>query len=737
MRTCYDWNAGWRFATCEAWPDPATAIKGTPVTLPHTWYRDGAYYRGNAIYQKTFALPQATGRHVFLRFHGVDKVCTVYLNGQKIGHHAGGYTIFAVELTNALHTDGANLLTVQVNNEVGETVSPLSGDFTIFGGIHRKVELILTGEVHFPVCYYGTAGVLARARVEDGTGVLTVSVPGGEALPTGVQLHVALMNPDGTRRVEATGAPDSPLRLDVAEPQRWNGRSDPALYTLRAELLDNGAMQDAVTLRTGFRAYHVDPDKGFFLNGAHLKLRGVAKHQDTAGVYSAASEEHWQTDLALITEMGANAVRLSHYPHPQRVYELCDEQGLVVWAEIPMLKMTLDDDLLHNAEDQLREMILQNLHHPSICFWGLQNEVAIFGDKPYMAEQVARLNELAHALDPDRLTASANLNAVACDSALNRITDVTAYNVYYGWYYGKMPDHAAFLDEFHRVNPKMPLGISEYGADCNPVFHADAPRVNDYSEEFQALYHETVYPYMAQRDFVWGSFVWNMFDFVSAIRNAGGVQARNIKGLVTFDRATRKDAFYYYKALWSSEPFVHIAGRRYVNRPGDRMTVKVYSNQAKVTLTANGETRTAPVENGSARFENVPLHPGENAVQAASGPCTDAATFVRVETPDPAYVFVDQNPGLNVRNWFEDEAEEARLFPEDAYSLRDKLSTLLANSQVMALVDRTQPVIGKLMREAPDTFRLEQVIQHEKPDVPEQEIKALNQALTAIPKTNR
>lgn len=737
MRTCYDWNAGWRFATCETWPDPAATIEGAPVTLPHTWYQDGTYYRGNAVYQKTFALPQAAGKHVFLRFHGVDKVCAVYLNGQEIGRHAGGYTVFAVELTAALRTDGANLLTVQVNNEVGETVSPLSGDFTIFGGIHRKVELILTDAVHFPVCYYGTVGVLARARIESEVGVLDVEVPGGEALPAAVQWRAVLLDPSGQPCAEATSTPDSSLRLVVAEPQLWNGRSAPALYTLRAELLDNGDVQDAITLRTGFRAYYVDPDKGFFLNGAHLKLRGVAKHQDTAGVYSAASEEHWQTDLALITEMGANAVRLSHYPHPQRVYELCDEQGLVVWAEIPMLKMTLDDDLLRNAEDQLREMILQNLHHPSICFWGLQNEVAIFGDKPYMAERVAKLNKLAHMLDPDRLTASANLNSVTCDSALNRITDVTAYNVYYGWYYGEMPDHAAFLDEFHRVNPKMPLGISEYGADCNPAFHADAPRVNDYSEEFQALYHETVYPYMAQRDFVWGSFVWNMFDFVSAIRNAGGVQARNIKGLVTFDRATRKDAFYYYKAMWSIEPFVHIAGRRYVNRPGERMTVKVYSNQAAVTLKINGETRIASVQNGSARFENVPLHPGENSVQAEAGSCTDAVTFVRVETPDPAYVFVDQNPGLNVRNWFEDKAEEARLFPEDAYSLRDKLSTLLANSQVMALVDSTQPAIAKLMREAPDTFRLEQVIQHEKPDVPEEEIKVLNQALTAIPKANR
>lgn len=735
MRTVTDWNENWRFCKCpDVLPDPALPLEGEAVTLPHTWYTDDDYYRGNAVYQKQFFLTPAQDRQVFVRFHGVDKTCEVYLNGRKIGGHRGGYTIFALELTDDLATDGNNLLTVQVNNEVGETVSPLSGDFASFGGIHRKVELICTGVVHFPVCYQGTAGVLLRTRVEENTGVLTAEIPGGNTLPADVQVCYTLCDPDGTEVLRQTLSPAGTAHLELGTPRLWNGRKDPALYQVTAELVRQGKTLDAVALTVGFRRYSVDPDKGFFLNGEHLKLRGVAKHQDTAEVFSAAGEDNWRTDIDLITEMGANAVRLSHYPHPQRVYELCDERGLAVWAEIPLLKLTLNEELLQNAADQLTEMILQNLHHPSIFFWGLQNEIAIFGDKPYMAERVGRLNELAHRLDPDRLTSSANLNAVACDSALNRVTDVTAYNVYFGWYYGKMPDHAKFLDEFHRVNPAMPLAISEYGADCNPAFHSDTPRVNDYTEEFQALYHETVYPYMAQRDFVWGSFVWNMFDFVSAIRNAGGVKFRNIKGLVTFDRKTRKDAFYYYKALWSEEPFVHIAQRRYVNRAAETMTVKVYSNQPQVTLTVNGESRTAPVENGSARFAGVPLQNGENQVTAEAGASTDSTVFCRVEEPDASYVYVDQDPGLNVRNWFVDEAEEARLFPDDAYSLRDRLSTLLANPQVAATVDTMQPVIGKLMHEAPDTFTLEQVIHHEKPDVAEEDIKALNQALIAIPK---
>ena len=736
MRSCTPFHENWFFQKCPAaLPDPAAWAGGAAVTLPHTWYADGDYYRGDALYQKKFTLPLKAGQHAFLRFHGVDKVCHVYLNGRKIGAHAGAYTVFAVELTGALQP-GENLLSVAVNNETGETVSPLSGDFTCFGGIHRKVELIVTGEAHFPLLYWGAPGVELRAQMQGETGVLLAAVPASESepLPAGLTVRYTVADNAGQAVAAADAAPGETARLELPAAHRWDGLRDPYLYTVTAELCRGGDVLDAVALRTGFRTVRLDAEKGFFLNGEHLKLRGVAKHQDTAGVFSAAGEEHWRQDIDLICEVGANAVRLSHYPHPQPVYDLCDERGLVVWAEIPVLKLTPDDALLQNAQNQLREMIYQNLHHPSVCFWGVQNEIAIFGDKPYMAGRVQRLNELAHALDPDRLTVSANLNSVAPDSALNRITDATTYNLYFGWYYGKTGDLGPFLDEFHRQNPAMPLGVSEYGADANPAFHSDAPQVNDYSEEFQALYHETVYPVMAARDFVWGTFVWNMFDFVSAIRNAGGVRARNIKGLVTFDRATCKDAFYYYKAIWSAEPFVHIAARRYRNRAAEAIDVKVYTNQKTVSLTAAGITRTAPVQNGSAVFTGLPLAMGDNCLTARAGTCTDEVVFTRAEQPDPSYVFVDENPGLNVRNWFLDEAEEARLFPADAYSVRDKLSALLACPEVLPLVETMQPKIAKLMREAPDTFTLEQVIKHEKPDVPDEEIKQLNIALTRIPK---
>lgn len=734
MREILNWNEGWLFAKCErAAVDPAAPVSGEGVTLPHTWYADGDYYQGDAVYQKRFSLPLREGRHAFLRFDGVDKTCEVFLNSARVGAHEGGYTRFAVELTEALR-EGENLLTVFVNNAKGETVSPLSGDFTIFGGLYRKVELLVTEEAYFDPCFFGTEGVLFRSAVSDGVGSVAAEPHLGGALSDALHLRYTLRAPSGELAAQAETGINETAALSVADPVLWNGKKAPALYEARAELFRGETCLDSVSLRLGFRSFCVDADKGFFLNGEHLKLHGVAKHQDTAGVFSAAGEADWQKDFALLEEIGANTVRLSHYPHAHRVYELCDEAGLVVWAEIPLLKLTMNDALLENNKQQLTEMIYQNLHHPSICFWGIQNEIAIFGEKPYMVERLGILNDLAHRLDPSRLTTSANLNSVLSDSPLNRITDVQAYNIYYGWYYGEMSDHAAFLDEFHRVNPTVPLGISEYGVDCNPRFHSAEPKVNDYSEEYQALYHETVYPYMAQRDFVWGSYIWNMFDFVSAIRNAGGVFARNIKGLVSFDRETKKDSFYYYKAQWSEKPFIHIAEKRFINRAAETMTLKVYSNLPELTLSFAGQSMSCRSDTGVFRFEGCPLSENGTEYAVTGGACEDRAVFCRVAEPDESYVFVDTNVGINVRNWFVDEAEEARLFPEDAYSLRDTMEDLLAVPEIMAVIDRMTPDIGKLMRDGIPTYSLEATIRFAKPDYTEDEIKALNEALIRFPK---
>ncbi len=736
MVTFFDWNNEWVFNKAN-WQDIdiKKAIEGEVINLPHTWYKDDDYYRGEAVYQKKFAYTKQDKERTFVKFYGVDKVCKIYLNGQLVGQHEGGYNIFVVELSKAIKA-GENLLTVLVSTDKDLQVSPISGDFAVFGGIHRKVEFISTGETCFDRTYFGTDGVIFNTKVdENGNGVLlaqtVISLGANEHKSENINIVYTILDEDKELvKTECTIDDKMAKRLELEAPILWNGLDETHLYTAAATLVADGIEVDTVEKSIGFRAISMDADKGFFLNGNHLKLHGVAKHQDTHDVFSAATMENWKEDMSLIKEIGANAVRLSHYPHPQEVYDMCDEIGFVTWAEIPMLKLTEDEHLFENAKLQLKEMILQNLHHPSICFWGIQNEIAIYGEFPYMAEKMHVLNDIVHELDDTRFSTCANLNVVHPDSTLNQVTDTTAYNIYYGWYYGEFADHGKFLDEFHRVNPDMPLAISEYGADTNTQFHSDEPKVNDYTEEYQALYHETVYPMMAERDFVWGSFVWNMFDFTSPIRQAANIKNRNIKGLVTFDRKTKKDSFYYYKAMWSKEPFVHIASKRYANRCKDNITVKVYSNQPRVILVTDLGTFEADTCNGSAIFENVPLKYGHNEIVAKAAGSIDNAIFNKQSIADESYVYVDQNPGLNVRNWFLDEKEEAELFPEGYLSVRSTINDLLACDNAISAIDKRMPDVGKAMRDMVGTFTLDRFFELAKPDYTEEEVKALNEELT-------
>ena len=737
MHKTEDWNTDWTYKRAP-WDEvnPGKILEGEKVTLPHTWYRDGEYYQGDGVYQKVFEGHFSEHERVFVRFHGVDKVCRVYLNGTLLGAHEGGYTRFAFELTN-VQKHGKNILSVFVNNEKGRTVSPLSGDFPMFGGIHRKVELITAPEVCFDAGFAGTEGVIVQTRTEGpGAGQIFAKVRLCGNVSGDYSLRFSLLDADGKCR-EVTEFPipfSDGCVLKTANPHLWDGKRDPYLYTVCAELLYKGQVADRVTQRVGFRWMKLDPDRGFFLNGNHLKLHGVAKHQDTEGVFSAATEENWKTDIALIREIGANAVRLSHYPHPDRVYDLCDEAGLLVWAEIPLLKLTDNPELQENAKQQLREMILQNMHHPSICFWGIQNEIAIFGEKPYMAHFLQTLNQLVHTLDPTRLSVSANLNSVKPGSALNRITDGTAYNLYFGWYYGSFEDHGKFLDELHRANPKMPFAVSEYGADTNLSFHSANPKVNDYTEEFQCLYHERIYPQMLSRDFIWGSFVWNMFDFCSPIRHAANIDCRNLKGLVTYDRKTKKDSFYYYKAQWAREPFVHITEKRFQNRSDEKMTVKVYSNLPEVTLQTAMGSMTVSSSTGVFLFPNVRLSLGENRIKACSGAAEDTAIFVRCAEPDRSYIYVNDRKGFSVENWFVDEQQEARIFPEGCYSVRDKIEDLLACPAAMAVIKRHMPDVAADLPETIGRFSLDSYFSHEKPQCKERDIKELNEDLTKIRK---
>ncbi len=745
MKTVLDWNQGWVFSKKSSEDvDPGILLSGAePVSVPHTWYVDGEYYQGDGIYQKVFTPDLDPGQRMFCRFYGVDKVCSVFLNGQKIGGHEGGYSIFALEMTHCVKNHEQNILTVIANNEKGDHVNPLSGDFTIFGGIIRRVEMIIAEQTCFDYTYYGTDGVLANTVIGEplgddrpSEGIVRVKsyILMPENDPGKKTIRYELWDHQGQLAGRSDGIAGEETAICIDDPVRWNGRNDPYVYTLSATLLDEGRAIDKVEKRVGFRSIRLDSEKGFFLNGDHIKLNGVAKHQDSAGVFAAAGPENWDRDMELICEIGANAVRLSHYQHPQYIYDKCDQMGLVVWAEVPVLKMTQHPELFENARHQLKELILQNMHHPSICFWGLQNEIAIFGEQPYMHENVKQLNQLAKFLDPSRFTAGANLNTVEYDSPLNKITDTTAYNIYFGWYYGEMEDYGTFLDGFHRENPEIPLAISEYGVDCNLQFHSAHPTVKDYSEEFQSVFHETVYPQMQSRDYVWGTFVWNMFDFVSGVRDEGGVKYRNNKGLVTHDRAVRKDSFYYYKALWSREPFVHIAEKRFQKRDEAHIRIKVYSNMPDVTLCFDGREQKRSSDHGVFIFDPVPLKEGDNVFAVYAGNLKDEAVFTKVDAPEKAYAYTDPNPGLNVRNWFTDEAEKEKLFPAGKYSIMDTINVLLDNNQVMKLLDSGWPKVGAYMRDTIGTFTLEQAAAHSKTICTAEELKEMNQCLTQISK---
>ena len=672
-------NAGWQFIKLpRGIPVERENLDWETVSLPHTWYREEDPYHGLVLYRREIGVGKAW-KKAFLEFEGADQRCRVFVNGKEIGEHNGAYARFRFPVPEAALKSGELRIEALLDNRVSADVSPNFGDFTIFGGLYRNVNLLVTSEDHFDYCFYGTDGVIARAAVQDdGSGLLALE-PHVCTEREDACIVYTLTGPEGELAAESTAPAKESVSLRVPEPKLWNGKKAPELYTLRAELQIDGETADEAEIRVGFRTVSMSPDDGLRLNGEHIKLCGVAKHQDRAGVFSAVSREQIDEDFALIREIGANAIRLSHYQHPQHTYDRCDEDGLLCWAEVPMLKMTENGALYANIEQQLIELVLQNIHHPSIFCWGIQNEIGMFRDAPFMHEECRVLTALVKRLDPNRLVTAANLYNVKPASQLNAITDMVGYNLYFGWYYGEMPDYSKYLDNYHAQRPEMPLGISEYGVDCNVKLHSETPRVKDYSEEFQALWHETVYPVLQSKDYLWGSFIWNMFDFSSDRRSEGGVKYINGKGLVSHDRTLRKDAFYYYKAKWSAEPFVHLCASRFVRRARERIDVKIYTNLPRVTLWKDGEKIGIGENNGNGTvlLRDVALAPGINRLWAVSGDCEDHCLFERVEKPEESYRLPEESGGA-VRNWFLSDDDTVK---EGYYSIMDTAEDVLSGAR--------------------------------------------------------
>ena len=617
---------GWEFTG----PDGTT----TTVDLPHTWNaRDGQdggndYWRGTCIYRTRFAAPQfnTASQQVWIQFDGVNASAHVVLNGSPVCNHDGGYSTFRANITELLRDE--NELTVEVDNSKNDRVYPQKADFTFYGGIYRDVSLMVVSKNHFTLDYFGGPGIRITPTVQGADASVQVTTwHDGEG-------EVSIELQDAAGNTVATGkGPD--ITLTIFNAHLWNGVKDPYLYSCKARLVVNGTVEDETTTRFGVRSFKVDPKKGFFLNGKSYPLHGVSRHQDRKGLGNAITREMHDEDMALIKEIGANTIRLAHYQHDQYFYDLCDEVGMVVWAEIPYISEHMPNGR-ENTISQMKELIIQNYNHPCIVCWGVSNEITISTkDKKDMLDNHRQLNDLCHEMDKTRLT---TLACYAMCGPFNRsahITDMVSWNLYLGWYVPGFILNDLWMGFFHLCFPNRPFGYSEYGAEGMPNLHSTHPHRGDHTEEYQAKYHEYMLRCFKRHPLMWATHVWNMFDFAADARDQGGEPGMNHKGLVTFDRKTKKDSFYLYKAWWSDEAFVHICSKRFVERTGSTATVKVYSNQSTVALYVNGNKVGEQTGEHVFTFK-VPLN-GELHIQAVAGDRTDESVIRHVDTPNPEY----------------------------------------------------------------------------------------------------
>ena len=719
-------NTGWTFTKEE---------HSEPVTLPHTWNavdgQDGGndYYRGSCTYALQLpAIRLPEGGRAVLQFDGVAMTAVVNLNGQKVAEHKGGYSTFRVDITDVLQD--TNNLTVEVDNSDNDTVYPQKADFTFYGGIYRDVTLHILPAAHFAMKENGAVPVKVTPVVTDlATRRCEVTV---EALVVDAdRVRFALDGQEMSAPVE-NGTAKAVFTLENA--RLWNGLDDPYLYTVTASL-DNGETQSA---RFGCRKFEIDPQKGFFLNGRFYPLRGVSRHQDRKGVGVAITKEMMEEDLALILEMGANTIRLAHYQHAQAFYDLCDEKGLVIWAEIPYITMHMHNGRA-NTLTQMEELIVQNYNHPCIAVWGLSNEITAASPvNEELLENHRALNDLAHRLDPTRPTTMANVFMLEITSPILEIPDVNSYNLYFGWYLGELDQNDDFFDEYHAKYPDRCIGFSEYGADANPAYQTSAPERGDYTETYQCVYHEHMAKMIADRPWLWATHVWNMFDFAADGRDEGGKNGENQKGLVTFDRKIKKDAFYLYKAYWSKEAFVYTCGSRYVDRAEDVTEVKVYSNLPEVALYVDG--RLQETKQGDKVFTfRVPIT-GKHSIEAWAGGYSSVILVNRVDTPNPAYAMANRR---EVTNWFDDELDET------CWSVKDNMAAAMADAKVgpilkqigdkaaasrgdVAAAVKDNPALVAMMQRAMQRMTIEGMLRQAGTDI--EDIKQLNRVLQGISK---
>lgn len=745
MRNTILLDNGWQFVKTAASASAAWETSGEAVTLPHTWNaidgQDGGndYYRGLCWYTRKLDITEVADgqslaelkkeKEIWLEFCGAAMTAEIYLNGEKRINHEGGYSTFRVNLTEYLQEE--NQLTVSVDNSDNDRVYPQKADFTFYGGLYREVNLLIVPKVHFALGYAGGSGIKVTPEVVGKDAKVTA-----EAWIEGVAEKVTFVIGDLIQEAQIIDGHAETV-FTIENVHLWDGIDDPYLYTMKADICQNDEDGDSITTKFGCRTIKFDPQEGFFLNGRSYPLRGVSRHQDRLGTGNVLTKEMQVEDLEIIREIGANTIRLAHYQHSQFFYDLCDACGMILWAEIPYITQHMPNGRV-NTLSQMRELVVQNYNHPSIVCWGLSNEISASGGvTDDLMENHRLLNDLCHSLDATRPTTMAHAFMLETDSPLLEIPDIASYNLYFGWYLGELEQNNSFFDEYHATYPKRCIGFSEYGADANPAFHSSNPERGDYTEDYQCVYHEHVMRMIEERPYLWATHVWNMFDFAADGRDEGGKNGQNQKGLVTMDRRLKKDAFYLYKAYWSEKAFVHLCGSRYVDRAEAVTQVKVYSNQAEVTLYVDGEPIETQKGNRVFCFA-VPIS-GNHTVQALAGQCTDVMAIRKVEKTNQDYRF---GTAGDLVNWFDKDD-----FKEGYFSIKDTLATLQSHPQtgaimgaMMAQTSAGRGDVAESVKDNPNLIKmmgamtLESMLKQAGDVVSQEQVKALNAALQQIPK---
>lgn len=745
MRNVMELKDNWMFVKEAENAEDAASKEGTAISLPHTWNavdgQDGGndYHRGTCWYVTKFQKPELeAGSQVYVEFLGASVIADVYLNGEAVAHHEGGYSTFRVNLTDKLQEE--NVLAVALNNADNNYVYPQKADFTFYGGLYRMVNLIVVPESHFELDYAGGNGIAVTPTVECDenrvpTGKASVKV---ETWVTGNadSVVITITGEESESKTVSVVDGHAEATFELEHVHLWDGVDDPYLYHAKAELSSG----DVTETTFGCRSFYTDPEKGFVLNGRVYPLRGVSRHQDRTGAGNALSYEMHKEDMEIIKEIGANTIRLAHYQHAQEFYDLCDEYGMVVWAEIPYITMHMPNGRA-NTLSQMEELVVQNYNHPSIVCWGLSNEItAATPVDEDLLENHRLLNDLCHKLDKTRFTTMANVFMQETDSPLLEIPDVNSYNLYFGWYLGELEQNDEFFDEYHAKYPDRCIGFSEYGADANPQYQSTNPTHGDYSETYQTVYHEHMLKMIEERPYLWATHVWNMFDFAADGRDEGGKHGVNQKGLVTMDRKLKKDAFYLYKAYWNKEDaFVHICGSRYVDRKEDTTEVKVYSNQTTVSLYVDGTL--LETQDGSRIFRFAVPMTGEHEIVAKAGAEEDSIHIRKVEEANPDYVMGEIK---DVINWFDDEP-----YKPECYSIKDKMSEIKASPKAGAILAElmaqapgaeSRGDVAESVKDNPNLVRmmgrmtLESMLGHMKDSITEEQVKGLNRMLQQIKK---